>query len=209
MNIINPYTGKVVDTVPDSSEKDVKRAVEYAKKAQIKWAEVPVYKKVEILKKFMDLVDENRTDLAKTLSIETGKPVTQAYAEMDNLRIAFEAFSEKAKHLYGNMIPAGTESGQDNTLQFTVREPLGVMVAIIPFNFPIDLFDQKIAPAILAGNAIIVKPPHQNPSTIIKLVALMHTAGVPNGVVQVLTGGARVGNALGLNPDVHGITFTG
>ena len=80
MNIINPYTGKVVDTVPDSSEKDVKRAVEYAKKAQIKWAEVPVYKKVEILKKFMDLVDENRTDLAKTLSIETGKPITQAYA---------------------------------------------------------------------------------------------------------------------------------
>lgn len=209
MNIINPYTGKVVDTVPDSSEKDVKRAVEYAKKAQVKWALIPVYKKVEILKKFMDLVDENKTDLAKTLSIETGKPITQAYAEMDNLRIAFEAFSEKAKHLYGNMIPAGTEAGQDSTLQFTVREPLGVMVAIIPFNFPIDLFDQKIAPAILAGNAIIVKPPHQNPSTIIKLVALMHTAGVPNGVVQVLTGGAKVGNALGLNPDVHGITFTG
>ncbi len=209
MNIVNPYTGKIVDTVPDSTEKDVKKAVEYAKKAQVKWAEVPVYKKVEILKKFLDLVDENRTDLAKTLSIETGKPITQAYAEIDNVRIAFEAFCEKAKHLYGNMIPAGTEAGQDNTLQFTVREPLGVMAAIIPFNFPIDLFDQKIAPAILAGNAIIVKPPHQNPSTIIKLVALMHSAGVYNGVVQVLTGGARVGNALGQNPDIHGITFTG
>ncbi len=209
MNIVNPYTGKVIDTVPYSNEKDAKKAVEYAKKAQKSWKDVPVYQKAEILNKFIELVEENKDDLAKTLCKETGKPITQAYAEIANISISFKAFSEKAKHLYGNVIPAGTEAGQDKTLQFTTREPLGVMVAIIPFNFPCDLFDQKVAPAILAGNTVIVKPPHQNPLTLIKLTALLKEAGLPNGVVQVVTGDGVVGSALAKNPDVHGITFTG
>ena len=210
MNIVNPYTKRVVDTVPRSTEKDVNRAVAYAKKAQPAWAKMPVHEKGSILKRFLDLVDANKDDLAKTLSKETGKPITQAYAEIANIRISFEAFIEKAKHLYGNVIPYGTEAGQENTLQYTQREPLGVMVAIIPFNFPCDLFDQKVAPAILAGNTIVVKPPSQNPLTLVKLVRLMHEAGLPNGVVQILTGsGSVIGNSLAKHPDVHGITFTG
>lgn len=209
MDIVNPYTEKVIDRVPYCNEKDAKKAVEYAKKAQVSWKNVPVYKKAEILDRFVALVEENKDDLAKTLSKETGKPITQAYGEIANIPISFKAFNEKAKHLYGNVIPAGTESGQEKTLQFTVREPLGVMVAIIPFNFPCDLFDQKVAPAILAGNTVIVKPPHQNPLTLIKLVALLKEAGLPNGVVQVLTGDGVVGSALAKHPDVHGITFTG
>lgn len=210
LDIINPYTQKVISKVPNCTPKDVNKAVEYAVKTQKKWAKVPVYQKVEILNKFLDLVDENRQDIAKTLTLEMGRPITQSLAEVDNIRIAFSAFSEKAKHLYGNVIPAGTEAGQDNTIQLTVREPLGVMVAIIPFNFPLDLFDQKVAPAILAGNTVIVKPPHQNPTAIIKLVKLMHDAGLPNGVVQVLTGdGAKTGDALAKHPQVHGISFTG
>ena len=210
IEIVNPYTQKVISKVPNCTVKDVNKAVGFAVKAQKSWAKVPVYKKVEIIDKFLDLVDENRQDIAKTLCLETGKPIAQAYAEVDNIRIAFNAFSEKAKHLYGNVIPAGTEAGQDNTIQITVREPLGVMVAIIPFNLPLDLFDQKVAPAILAGNAVIVKPPHQNPTAIIKLVKLMHDAGFPNGVVQVLTGeGSKTGDALTKHPLVNGISFTG
>ena len=210
MDIINPYTGKKIDSVPNMTPKDVSRAVEYARKAQKTWKDVPVHKKVKILQEFLNLVDAHKDELAKTLSQETGKPITQAYAEIGNIRIAFEAFMEMSKHLYGNTIPAGTEAGQEYTLQFTVREPLGVMVAIIPFNFPCDLFDQKVAPAILAGNTIIVKPPHQNPLTLIKLTALLHEAGLPKGVVQVLTGdGNKTGAPLSQHPDVHGITFTG
>lgn len=210
LKITNPYTGRLIDTVPNATKKDVNRAVAYANKAQQKWAKVPVYQKAEILKRFLTLVEENRDDLAKTLCMETGKPISQAYGEIDNIFISFEAFIEKAKHLYGNVIPAGTEKGQDNTLQFTVREPLGVMVAIIPFNFPCDLFNQKVAPAILAGNAVIIKPPHQNPLTLIKLVGLLHEAGLPAGVVQILAGeGAKAGEGLAKHPDVHGITFTG
>ena len=210
LNIVNPYTGRKIDTVPNSTAKDVKKAIECAKKAQKNWKQVPIAKKVELLKIFLNKVDANEDELALTLSKETGKPINQAYAEIGNIRIGFEAFMEKAKHLYGNVIPAGTEAGQDKTIQLTVREPLGVMVAIIPFNFPCDLFDQKVAPAILAGNTIIVKPPHQNPLTLIKLVELMHEAGVPNGVVQAITGeGKKTGEPLSSHPDVHGITFTG
>lgn len=210
MNIVNPYTGKVIDTVPNSTKKDVDKAVACAKKAQEKWAQVPVHEKVELLKKFLCLVSENKDDLAKTLCLETGKPITQAYAEIANIKIGFEAFMERAKHLYGNVVPSGTEAGQENTLQITVREPLGVIAAIIPFNFPCDLFDQKVAPAILAGNTVIVKPPHQNPLTLIKLVMHLHEAGLPAGVVQILTGeGLKTGDPLAKHPDVHGITFTG
>ena len=210
MNIVNPYTGEVIDTVPNATEKDVDTAVKAANKALASWANVSIVKKCEILKKFLNLVDENKTKLATTLSKETGKPITQAIAEIGNVRIGFESFMEKAKHLYGEVIPFGTEAGNDKTMQFTVREPVGVIAAIIPFNFPCDLFDQKVAPSLLAGNTVVIKPPHQNPLTLIKLTALLHKAGVPKNVVHVITGeGAKTGNALASHPLVHKITFTG
>jgi len=210
IDIVNPYTGQVIDTVPNATEKDVDTAVKAANKALPAWAEVSVVKKVEILKNFLNLVDENKQDLAMTLCKETGKPITQALAEIGNVRIGFEGFMEKAKHLYSDVIPFGQEAGNDKTLQFTLREPVGVIAAIIPFNFPCDLFDQKVAPSLLAGNTVVVKPPHQNPLTLIKLVALLHQAGVPKNVVHVVTGeGPKSGNALASHSLVHKITFTG
>lgn len=210
MDIVNPYTGQVIDTVPNATEKDVDTAVKAAHKAFPAWAEVSVVKKVELLKKFLDLVDANKQDLAMTLCKETGKPITQALAEIGNIRIGFEGFMEKAKHLYSDVIPFGQEAGNDKTMQFTLREPVGVIAAIIPFNFPCDLFDQKVAPSLLAGNTVVVKPPHQNPLTLVKLVALLHEAGVPKNVIHVVTGeGPKSGNALASHPLVHKITFTG
>ena len=210
MEIVNPYTGKVIDTVPNATEKDVDTAVKSAHKAFASWAQVPLTKKVDLLKKFLDLVDANKQDLAMTLCKETGKPITQAIAEIGNIRIGFEGFMEKAKHIYGEVIPAGQEAGNDKTLQFTLREPVGVVAAIIPFNFPCDLFDQKVAPSLLAGNTVVVKPPHQNPLTLIKLVDLLHQAGVPKNVIHVVTGeGPKSGNALASHPLVHKVTLTG
>ena len=210
IDIINPYTAKLIDTVPNATAKDVDTAVKSAYKAFPSWAEVAITKKVELFKKFLDLVEENKQDLALTLCKETGKPITQALAEIGNIRIGFEAFMEKVKHLYSDVIPFGQEAGNDKTLQFTLREPVGVVGAIIPFNFPCDLFDQKVAPSLLAGNTVVVKPPHQNPLTLIKLVALLHQAGIPKNVIQVITGeGAKSGSALSSHPLVHKITFTG
>ncbi len=210
IEVINPATGKTIDTIPSATEEDVKLAVEKAKLAQKIWAQVPVYQKAEILAKFLALVETNKEDLARTLSQETGKPITEARAEIGNISIAFKGFIEKAKHLYGEIIPHGQEAGQDRHVLLTVREPIGVIACIIPFNFPCDLFDQKVAPALLAGNAAIVKPSTDNPLTLCKLTALLVEAGVTDGAIEIITGrGSSVGNWLCGNPDVHAITLTG
>ena len=210
IEVTNPATGKLVDTVPSATPQDVAAAVAAAKEAQKVWAKVPVFEKAAIMKKFIALVEADREKLARTLSDETGKPIVEARAEIGNIAIAFEAFSEKAKHLYGTVVPAGLEAGQDKNLLFTQREPIGVVAAIIPFNFPCDLFDQKVAPALLAGNAVIVKPSTDNPLTLCMLTELLGQAGVTPGAASIVTGrGSSVGHELCSNKDVHLITLTG
>jgi succinate-semialdehyde dehydrogenase/glutarate-semialdehyde dehydrogenase len=208
--VTNPATGQVIDTVPSATEADVKLAVEKAKQGQKIWAKVPMHEKGDILLKFVALVVENKEKLARTLSQETGKPITEARGEIANIPISFKGFIEKAKHLYGEIIPNGQEKNQEHHVLLTVREPVGVVACIIPFNFPCDLFDQKVAPTLLAGNAAIVKPSTDNPLTLCMLSELMVKAGVTDGAIQILTGrGSQVGNWLCQNPDVHAITFTG
>jgi succinate-semialdehyde dehydrogenase/glutarate-semialdehyde dehydrogenase len=208
--VTNPATGMVIDTVPSAAEADVILAVEKAKQGQKIWAKVPIHEKGDILLKFVALVEDNKEILARTLSQETGKPITEARGEIANIPISFKGFIEKAKHLYGEVIPNGQEKNQEHHVLITVREPVGVVACIIPFNFPCDLFDQKVAPTLLAGNAAIVKPSTDNPLTLCMLTELMVKAGVTNGAIQILTGrGSQVGNWLCQNPDVHAITFTG
>lgn len=210
IEVINPATGAVIDTVPQATEEDVDRAVACAKDAQKEWADVPVSEKVAILYRFLDIVDENKEKLAQTLSQETGKPIVEARAEIGNIRIGFSGFCEKAKHLYGTTFPAGLEPGQDKHVLITKKEPIGVIACVIPFNFPCDLFDQKVAPTLLAGNAAIVKPSTDNPLTLCMLTEMLGEAGVLPGAVQIVTGrGGQTGAWLCGNPDVHGITLTG
>ena len=210
IEVINPANGKVIDTVPAATEADVALAVSKAKQGQKIWAKVPLHEKGDILLRFVALVDENKEKLARTLSDETGKPITEARGEIANIPIAFKGFIERAKHLYGEIIPNGQEKNQERNVLLTVREPVGVVACVIPFNFPCDLFDQKVAPALLAGNAAIVKPSTDNPLTLCMLTELLVKAGVTNGAIQILTGkGSQVGAWLCQNPDVHAITFTG
>lgn len=210
INVINPATAKLIDTVPAATKEDISRTISAARKAQPAWAVVPVHEKVDILLKFLDLVGENHESLAQLLCAETGKPIVEARAEISNITIAFRAFCERAKHLYGQTIPAGMEAGQEHHVLITRREPLGVIVAVIPFNFPCDLFDQKVAPALLAGNAVVVKPSTDNPLTLCRLTALLGAAGIPAGVCQIVTGrGSTVGNWLCSDPGVDAITLTG
>lgn len=210
IEVTNPATGALIETIPSATEDDIKAAVAYAKAAQPTWAKVPVHEKADILMKFLDLVARDHESLAQTLCAETGKPIVEARAEISNIPIAFRAFAERAKHLYGETIPAGMEAGQEHHILITRREPLGVIAAVIPFNFPCDLFDQKVAPALLAGNAVIVKPSTDNPLTLCRLTALLGEAGVTPGAIQIVTGrGSKVGNWLCTNPDVDAITLTG
>ncbi|WP_194611448.1 aldehyde dehydrogenase family protein [Clostridium vitabionis] len=210
LKVTNPATGAIIDTVPKAGPADVEKAVQAAKAAQQEWVKVPIYQRVEILMKFLTLVERDKEDLAQTLSQETGKPIFEARCEIANIPIAFRAFCEKAKHYYGETIPGGMEPGQDKHLLIVKKEPLGVVAAVIPFNFPCDLFDQKVAPALLMGNACIVKPSSDNPLTLVKLSFLLNEAGATPGAIEIITGpGSSAGNALTSDPDVNLVTLTG
>ena len=210
IEVRNPATNELIDTVPSLSLEEVNEAVEYAFIAQKDWAKVPIHERCSILMKFVNLVERDKDTLARTLSDETGKPIREAYAEIGNISIGVPAYVERAKHDYGNLIPRGTEKGQENTIQYTVQEPLGVCVAIIPFNFPSDIFINKIPPALLMGNAVILKPASVSPLTLTKYVELLIEAGVPAGVISVVHGlGSIVGKTLTTNKKVSLVTLTG
>ena len=210
IEVINPATGVAFDTVPAATAEDIDRAVKAAQAGQKIWSKVAVSKKAEILMTFVALVERDKEELASTLSQETGKPITEARAEIGNIPIAFKGFCERAKHLYGEIIHGEQEPGQEKHMLLTVREPIGVIACVIPFNFPCDLFDQKVAPALLAGNAAIVKPSTDNPLTLCKLTALLVEAGVTDGAVEIITGrGSAAGNLLCTHPGVSAITLTG
>lgn len=210
IEVRNPYDGSLVDTVPSATKEDLDEAVRCAVDAQKQWKKVPVYQRVELVKKFLHLVDKNREELAETLSLESGKNITEVQIEMNNIFTAWNAFSEKIKHKYDEVIPNGCEFGHDKNIVITRREPIGVVACIIPFNFPCNLFNQKVAPALLCGNAAIVKPATDNPLTVCKLVGLLREAGFPAGVVQVVTGrGSTVGNYLAEHPQINAVSLTG
>lgn len=210
IEVVNPATSELIDTVPNVTLEDVDTAVKVAEVEQKKWAEVPMHQRADILYKFVDLVERDKERLAKLLMTETGKPIKEARGEIANVKIGVYGFIERAKHLYNESIPAGQEAGQEKTMQITVRAPLGVVAAIIPFNFPSDLFCQKIPPALLMGNSIIIKPSNYNPLTLIEYTKLLLEAGVPAGCVQILTGdGPIVGQALAAHPGVHLVSLTG
>ena len=208
-DIINPATGKVIESVPKATEKDVIAAIDAAEKGQKIWAETPIWQRAQVLYKFLDIVDANKESLAQTLCAENGKPIVEARAEIGNIKIGFSGFIEAAKHYYGSIIPQGQEQGQDKNMQLITREPIGIVACIIPFNFPCDLFDQKVAPALMMGNAAIVLPSSDNPLTLLKLTEMLVEAGVPNGAIQCLTAPGSVKAAAVKDTRVHLVTLTG
>ena len=208
-DVIAPATGKVVDSVPKATAEDIEKAVTAAVKGQKEWEKFSVTERADVLYKFIDIVELNKESLAQTLCAENGKPITEARAEIGNIKIAFRAFAEHAKHYYGSIIPPGTEAGQENHIQMVTREPVGVVACIIPFNFPCDLYDQKVAPALMMGNAAIVLPSSDNPLTLMRLTEMLVEAGVPDGAIQCLTAPGAVKDAAVSDPRVHLVTLTG
>lgn len=210
IEVRNPANNQLIATVPNSTEEDVDYCVKCAVEAQKNWANTPLYERGRILEKFVTLVERDAETLAMTLCRETGKPIKEARAEIANTRTFVTAYVEKAKHLYGINIPTGNEPGQEKTVQFTIRQPIGVVACIIPFNFPCDLFGQKVPSALIMGNSVIVKPSTYNPLTLHKYCLLMKEAGVPDGVINCLSGdGPVVGQALARHKGVHLVSLTG
>ena len=211
LEIVNPATGEVVDTVPSASAEDAGRAVGIAVAAQAEWASRTVRERAALLERFADLVVERRLELGRVLSQESGKPyLAEAVWEFDSVAYVIKAGAEVAKHFYGQTMPMGTEPGYDNDVQFTWHEPLGVIACIIPFNFPPAIWSFKAGAALAAGNAIITKCPEDNPLALLKLHEILLEVGVPAGVIQVLTGdGATAGAALAADSRIASVNFTG
>ena len=210
IEVYNPATNELIDTVPSLTKEDVEQAIDYADAHQKEWEEKSVIERCAVLSKFAQLVEQNKDELALLLSKETGKPIKEAYNEIANIQIGVPGYVEKVKHEYGDIIYRGTEAGQENTIQYTIQQPLGVVVAIIPFNFPSDIFINKVPPALLMGNAVILKPASVNPLTLTRYVELLVEAGVPAGIISVVHGsGSVVGKTLTSSKKVDMVSWTG
>lgn len=207
---VNPATGEVVCTVPAGTAEDFERAAVIAKKAQPEWAAMPFYKRSQIIYKFTSLVREHVEEIAQAACAEGGKRIDECRDEVLTLCMVFETFTEAAHHLYGNTIPLKAEARTENDIIFTVHEPLGVIVTITPFNFPIELYAHKVAPALVTGNAVIAKPASDTPLATSIITGLLLEAGVPAGAMQLITGsGSEVGKWLDETKNVDAVSFTG
>ncbi len=207
---VNPFNGEIVCTVPSGNSEDFEEAARIAKAAQPVWAGTPFYKRADIIRRVIGLVRENLEKIAKVVTAEGGKTITDARGELECLCMVFESFIEAARHLYGNTVPLNAEARTEGDIIFTVREPIGVFAAITPFNFPIELYAHKVAPVLITGNAVIIKPASDTPCAALMLTELLLEAGVPGGIAQVITGSGReVGAWLAETNNVDGVSFTG
>lgn len=151
LTVINPYSGAVLGEVPAASKEEVDAAVATAVQAQKAWAETPAFERSEVLKRFVALLERDREKLAQTLTAEVGKPINESRGELSCAGDTFLSFAEKSRHLYDEIIPAGCEPGTEKTVLMAVREPLGVIACVIPFNFPCWSFSVKTAAALAAA----------------------------------------------------------
>jgi acyl-CoA reductase-like NAD-dependent aldehyde dehydrogenase len=201
--ITNPATLKLLGTVPDCGGADIDRAVAAAKAAQHAWWKVPGVEKAKLLREIGARIRAREHALASLMTQETGKPLCESVDCIDWVAACFEYYGEVARSSYGNSVPPVAP----HQLNFTIKEPFGVVAAIVPFNFPLLLMAWKVAPAIAAGNTVVCKPPHQNPLSSLMLAEVYEL--LPPGVVNVVTGAAETGTALVEHPHVDLIAFTG
>ena len=171
---------------------------------------IPAYKRYEILLKTANLMQKNLKDLAETITLEEGKVITEARAEVERAIQTMTSSAEEAKRLSSEVLPLDAAAGNSRKFGFTLRVPCGVVAAITPFNFPLNLVCHKVGPALAAGNAVIIKPASDTPLSALKLTEIFVEAGLPAEAIQCVTGsGGVIGDAISSNPKVRKISFTG
>jgi acyl-CoA reductase-like NAD-dependent aldehyde dehydrogenase len=206
----NPATGEVIDTVPQAGPTDVQQAIRIAREGRPLMAGLPAHRRSAILKQTADLIAEHFDELVRLLTRENGKTIRQCRAEMTTTQRLFVDFGEEAKRIKGEVLPMDTVPGLEHMLAYTVRQPVGIVVGIVPFNYPAELFAHKIPGAIAAGASVIVKLPELCPLTVLRIGELMFEAGLPGEGMQMLTGfPADLGDGLLTDPDIRMISFTG
>ena len=208
--VVNPYDGVAFDAVPRASIADVDDAVASAVRGAASMAALPAYRRYEILHRAADFLVERTEEFARTITMEEGKVIGEGRTEVSRAVQTIGLSAEEAKRLYGETIPLDAAPTWTGQMGFTLRVPVGVVAAISPFNFPLNLVCHKVGPALAAGNAVVIKPASDTPLSAIKLTEVLLESGVPPEAVQCVTGsGGEVGDALVADPRVRKVTFTG
>lgn len=208
--IRNPGSGEVIDTVPLATLQDAERAVQAAQRGKEAMARLPAHARADILFRCAAAMEAEKAALSQLLAAENGKPIRQTREELAATIRIFRGFAEEAKRILGRVVPMDAVPGQERHFALTIRQPLGVVVAIVPFNYPVELYAHKAAAALAAGNAVIAKPPSDCPLALLRIAALMEQAGLPRAAHQMITGpGALIGEFLARSPGIQMITVTG
>src|ERR1700722_17031343 len=206
LGVINPATEEVIADVAYGGRAEAKRAIEAAHKAMPAWMKLTAWDRAKVLKKTAELMRERADALARTLTMEQGKPLAEAKAEMLHSADTFAWFGEEGKRAYGQVIPHSAPGKRHVTL----KHPVGVVAAISPWNFPITLQSRKIAPALAAGCTIVCKPASQTPLSLIQVFECLVEAGLPKGVANLVIGSAsEIAEEFMTNSVVRKISFTG
>lgn len=206
LGVVNPATGQVIGTTPDLGAEAALAAVDAAQRAFASWRALAAKARGAILRRWFDLVMANADDLARLLTLEQGKPLAEAKGEIAYAASFIEWFAEEAKRVYGEIIP-----GFDpNRRQVVIKQPVGVVAAVTPWNFPAAMITRKVAPALAAGCTVVLKPSELTPYTALALAFLAEEAGAPAGVFNVVTGAAApIGEVLTSDARIKKFTFTG
>lgn len=208
--LFSPYSNDKIGEVPKAGEKDVESAIESAAHAAEEMEGLTAYERAAILEQLALLFTERKEEAARIIALESAKPLKYALAEIDRTIETYKFAAEEAKRLSGEMIPMDAAKGGSNRLAYTLREPIGVVAAITPFNFPQNLVAHKVGPAIAAGNTIVLKPASQTPLSAFFLAELLDQTALPKGAFNLVTGsGKTVGDVLVQSGKVKMVTFTG
>ena len=206
IDVSNPFNGEIIGNVPSLTTDDVNDAVAASHEAQITWAAKTAKERAELLQKWADLIDANKEDLAIIMTAEQGKPLTESRGEVGYANSFIRWFAEEGKRVYGDVIPAN----QTQLRHVILKQPVGVCAAITPWNFPAAMITRKAAPALAAGCTMIIKPATETPFSALALAVLAEQAGIPAGVIQVVTGkSSTIGDILTGDPRIHKLSFTG
>ena len=210
LEVKNKYNGQLIGTLPLASSETLDAAIAAAERAEDIMANMPAFKRADILLKTAALLRERADDLARTIAAEAGKALKFARAEVDRAQSTFTIAAEEAKRLHGETFPLDAVPAGEGYFGFFTRRPVGVIAAISPFNFPLNLVAHKVAPAIASGNTLVLKPATSTPLAAVKLCQILMEAGLPAGAINLVIGpGSTVGEWLITDPRVDKITFTG
>ncbi|WP_077214280.1 NAD-dependent succinate-semialdehyde dehydrogenase [Bacillus dakarensis] len=206
-NVYNPANGEVIGTAADGNKSDTKNAIEAAKTAFASWSKLTAYERSRYLYKAYEIMMERKEDLARLMTLEQGKPLKAARNEVQYGADFLLWYAEEAKRIYGEVIPAPRKDQRF----IAIRQPVGVVGAITPWNYPISMITRKVAPALAAGCTVVLKPAEQTPLCAIEVFKVLADAGIPKGVVNLIPSSqpAVIGEELLTNQDVKKITFTG